>query len=445
MKINIITENQIVTNPRIEYVINFIQNHPLCPQDFHFSINDISESDITIAYSQVYIPSNFWIPKNGLFIENQLDNQTSNLFCNTYFTKNNKVYSVEIGAKTGHFHGENQFGFDILSTIFFHISRYEEYFSDKQFHNKAGWLDENNQLLIQNDLNTFPIIDELLVAFFEEISNTTIKTTTTYDISHDLDILFRFKNKLSYIRSLAATIYHRRGWSEIKNIILHFFVGNKDPYDTFDWMLSKGAKWKRKNLFLMVGGNTHLDNQYDIQHPYIQKIISLSKNRNYEIGLHPSYNAGFDNGMYTEELKLLSNINKQQIIHNRQHWLRFNWLTTPKIWASNYIKFDFTMGYNNHIGFRCGTGFPYQMYDFQNEKPFEWVEVPLVFMDSSLKHHFLKRGGNMKAMAQQFIEKNRYNTHISFNFHNSNFDELTDLGKELKDIYWEILKLGGDE
>ena len=51
----------------------------------------------------------------------------------------------------------------------------------------------------------------------------------------------------------------------------------------------------------------------------------------------------------------------------------------------------------------------------------------------------------MKAMSQQFIEKNRYNTHISFNFHNSNFDELTDLGKELKDIYWEILKLGGDE
>ena len=62
MKINIITENQIVTNPRIEYVINFIQNHPLCPQDFQFSINDISKSDITIAYSQDFIPSNIWIP-----------------------------------------------------------------------------------------------------------------------------------------------------------------------------------------------------------------------------------------------------------------------------------------------------------------------------------------------------------------------------------------------
>ncbi len=111
-----------------------------------------------------------------------------------------------------------------------------------------------------------------------------------------------------------------------------------------------------------------------------------------------------------------------------------------EIWAQNGIQFDYSMGYNQHVGFRCGTGFPYRMYDFKNEQAFTWTEVPLVLMDSSVKHFVLKNGGKIGKVVDGFLQKNKWNAHISMNFHNSNFDELTEMGREVRKTYAQVIK-----
>jgi len=440
MRINIQTSIEFKQNPRLEYVIQFIQLHPLCPNGVLLSLNNPTTDSISINYGNIQANSQNYIIKaqNAFFNKNRIFN-INEYFLNTYYYGQQQLYGIEIIEKSGDFIHNNTFQFDVFESIFFQITRYEEFYASEDTFNKAGWLDEKYHIIIKSKLNEFPIVDQLVKKFFEIILNIEIKKRTTYDMTHDLDILYRFNNKMSYFKSLAANLYYRRGIWEFFQVI---FFGLKsiihktnDPYDTFEKILLADNQFIRKTLFFMSGGNTTFDNLYDIQHPYIKKIIEIAKNRGYNIGIHPSYNAGFDEDIYKKELNLLEQIAENKIDKNRQHWLRFSWKTTPLIWKNNGIKYDFTIGYNQHIGFRCGTGFPFNMYDFENEKAFDWLEVPLALMDSSVKHFVRNNGGSIISLVKGFFSKNKQNTHISMNFHNSNFDILTKEGLEINTVF----------
>jgi len=90
---------------------------------------------------------------------------------------------------------------------------------------------------------------------------------------------------------------------------------------------------------------------------------------------------------------------------------------------------DSTMGYSDHLGFRCGTGFPYRMYDFKNEKKFSWVEHPMAFMEADSTRE------NLIKIVSNFLLLNQENAHLMLNFHNSNFDPLLASGKMLRQFY----------
>jgi len=445
MRINIQTSIEYQQNPRLKYVIQFIQLHPLCPNGVLLSLNNPTTDSISINYGNIQANSQNYIIKaqNAFFNKNRIFN-INEYFLNTYYYGQQQLYGIEIIEKSGDLIHNNTFQFDVFESIFFLITRYEEFYASEDNFNKVGWLDEKYHLLIKHRLNEIPIVDQLVKKFFEIILNIEIKNRTTYDITHDLDILFRFKNLSSIIKSFAANIYYRRGFWEFYQTfsygIKSLIQKKKDPYDTFNILLSSENQLDRKRLFLMCGGNTKYDNLYDIRHPYIKKIIEIAQIRGYKIGIHPSYNAGFSEEMYKNEKEILDQITEHQIVDNRQHWLRFNWKTTPLIWKNNGIKYDFTIGYNQHIGFRCGTGFPFYMYDFENEKAFDWLEVPLALMDSSVKHFVRNNGGSIVSLVKGFLSKNKQNTHISMNFHNSNFDFLTKEGLEINELYQSVLK-----
>ena len=92
------------------------------------------------------------------------------------------------------------------------------------------------------------------------------------------------------------------------------------------------------------------------------------------------------------------------------------------------IKEDSSLGYTQFIGYRCGTGFAYYIYDFKNEKAFDVLEKPITFMDSSWLHE-KKRSklSDIDILFSQF-----YGT---YNFHNSTFDELESRNIKMKTLY----------
>jgi len=63
--------------------------------------------------------------------------------------------------------------------------------------------------------------------------------------------------------------------------------------------------------------------------------------------------------------------------------LRFDIRKTIRVWEESDIKHDYTLGYAEREGFRCGTAHPYKLYDIVNDRPTQIVEHPLIAMDGT--------------------------------------------------------------
>ena len=423
--------------PRFTYLVNFINAHPLKPLDLFFVIDNNSvKKDLIYGKSNGY---HFTVPTNDFFLSPQ---QSTDLFYATVFCnqKNKTFTSVNNRpSKSDYFFHDNKFGFDIFNTLFFHISRYEEYFAPDKKNGKSGWLKEDHHFLIKNNLHKYPVVDHLLAAFFEIISQKKIEKKSTYAISHDVDILNRFTPSYKFLRSLGASLLIHRSGSQFKNNVAHYvkmISGKvKDPYDYFSTLLRQETQWKDKQIFMMAGGKTQYDNKYRITDLAAKKIMKMASEASYTIGLHPSYDAGFEANLFTREHKKLTDVSQRNIVDNRQHWLRWSWKITPYLFAKNGISKDSSMGYSRYLGFRCGTGFPYKMYDFNEEKAFGWTEYPMALMDSSVIHQAQRTGEDLTELLRSFLLLNKKNTHLTLNFHNSNFDPLLDTGRQLRYFY----------
>jgi len=423
--------------PRFQYLIDFINAHPLKPADLYLEIDNHSEKeDLFYGNKTEKVLS---VPIDACFFEK---NKIIEQFFATRFSflENKNFISVsDHQKKSDHFFQNNRFGFDIFNTLFFHISRYEEYYAAASKNSSAGWLKEDHHFLIKNNLYHCPSVDLLIVSFFEIIIGEKIIKKTTYGISHDVDMIGRFTPSYKFFRSLAATLIYRRDWSQFRKSIRYYkkmsLGENKDPFDYFDRLLRQEENWKYKQIFMMTGGSTKYDNKYRIDDSAAKNIIQLASDRGYSIGIHPSYNAGFEENYFKEEQKNLTTATNQPVVNNRQHWLRWSWNITPYLFEKNEIMTDSTMGYSDHLGFRCGTGFPYRMYDFKNEKKFSWVEHPMAFMDSSAIPQADSTRENLIKIVSNFLLLNQENAHLMLNFHNSNFDPLLASGKMLRQFY----------
>ena len=93
------------------------------------------------------------------------------------------------------------------------------------------------------------------------------------------------------------------------------------------------------------------------------------------------------------------------------------------------------LGFADRNGFRCGTGFAYHLYDFENEKAYNFLETPLTVMDSALIREGQDNDQKINQILNDFINENRTNTKITFNFHNSRFFDSEVISIQLRTLY----------
>ncbi|PHN01463.1 DUF7033 domain-containing protein [Flavilitoribacter nigricans] len=439
-------------HPALQYTLDFIRQHPLTREAGWLVAREpgTDASEIQLFYGAP-LPENddhFFIPAQGLcFGEPSV---TRPLFANPYSFQDISVFSVEDYRQDNSrplLQG-NHFQFDLLEMIFFHISRYEEVFATAGQLNSSGWLAEEQHFLIRHQLQRQPVVDCLLACFWSAIQGQPVHLPTTYSLSHDIDFLYRYPTTVKLLRALAGAFVRGEGVSGLRYHWQRYRAIRRnqqpDPYDCFDWLLAPGTGWDKKTLYLMAGGETPYDNHYRIDDPRIRSLIGLARNRDYQLGLHPSYNAAFKPALFREEQAKLEQVYGKSVHNNRQHWLRWDWPTTPYIYGLQHIREDASMGYRHHLGFRAGTGFPYRLYDYQSQKAFDWRERPLALMDSAALHEADHTGIDPVALLNDFLQQNTGNSHISINFHNSNFDPALPHGQALADFYRRtILHLAG--
>jgi len=285
-------------------------------------------------------------------------------------------------------------------------------------------------------LGCIPVVDHLVFAFANALGLKLIPKKTTYRITHDIDEVSRKPSLFNTVRSTGGVLWRKQKLNAIRKIWSAYF-SKRNEFDTFSWMLSDHSQVE-KCIYFLAGGTTKYDTPYSLKTERMDAIFQLCKDRNYQIGIHPSYDCWRNENLFKAEKNKLEKQINLPIKISRQHYLHFDFKKTPDILTKYGIKEDSTMGFNDRIGFRCGTGFGYYLYDFEKEKPFPFIETPLIFMDSSLFSETNHDPEKIKKLWMSFLEKNNYHTKITFNFHNSRFYDAKIHDIPLKEWYQEL-------
>jgi hypothetical protein len=426
-------DNNYFSN-RQGFVVDFLNNHPYFKEHKIEVYNPNTNYDQVINYGLENAGLN--VPRQELIFSKEI---VTNLVANCYQFHQCKVYSVETEIKENSqfFDGKN-YAFDWIETIFFHLSRYEEYHCDQENNDIWDMMKEETQFLVKNRLHLEPQVDILVEIILNSLGIEIMHEKSELCISHDIDHYSKFTGPHSYIKSfLKEIIFTKRLIAPFNRIFNILFKKIDDPYQRFEF-LESDPQFEKK-IYFLVGKENHYDLSIPLDKIVLQRLIKKCIEKRYKIGIHPSYLSWRNKDLLASEKKLLEDILDEKTNISRQHYLHFDFARTIEILENNGIKEDSTLGFNYHYGYRCGTGFKYKLYDFETETCSTIIEDPMVLMDGSLVNIHGYDNDNITKGLNDFLDKNSRGRRININFHNSTFENMRERGLDFEKLYRLII------
>ncbi|HPQ09390.1 MAG TPA: polysaccharide deacetylase family protein [Bacteroidia bacterium] len=273
---------------------------------------------------------------------------------------------------------------DIFSVIFYHISRYEEW--QKNFSPDIHQRFEAQSGQFYSQIHS-PFLDEQIFLFKSFIKNQFPSFETNYFykeiFTFDLDNILAFKGKSAF-RSIGALLKHLlKGELILLKERINVLSNKKnDPFEEVYSFIENLSQNTPIIFFVLCRSNTKFDRAAELSSKEVTRVIKQLSTFAH-IGLHPSYYSMCSQEIIQSEKKLLENIIDKKIISSRQHYLRTDIATTPKLLLSIGIQYDFTMGFASSAGFRSGTTFPFYYYDFEKERATNLLMIPFSVMDGA--------------------------------------------------------------
>jgi len=439
----------ILTNQEKEkYVFNVIFS--VCNTEYSFN----SKADLTISYGKniplikgkhIHIyQSDFWdnykkkesMPQRPLkrFYYNDLFKDLIGLF----YKKNTKNIIEQKGELI-------VLNLDIIASIFFMITRYEEYIQ-LEMKDEHQRFPAEESIAYKEGFLMRPIVNEYIELLFYLIKklNPDIgisKRKFEVFMTHDVDHLLMYDN--FPIKRLTCDLIRKKSFNLFIKSLICFLKGKwhyrkdykKDPYWLFHYFL-KEEKGVKNVFYFMSGGTFKWEKEYNIKDKKVLELIKELQDSKVEIGLHGSYYSFNNKSRLKKEKKILDNILGIKKYGIRQHYLKFDIKKTLQIQNELDFKYDTTCGYSKHEGFRFGICCPFRVYDLERDKALDLIEIPLIVMDVTLKDHrkltideAIKVIQNLKNVCQ------KHNGVFTTLWHNSFFYE----NEEWKKVYKECI------
>lgn len=280
---------------------------------------------------------------------------------------------------------------DPFASVFYHLTRYEEYFSFIQ--DQHGRFTSKLSFAIKHNWLEKAMCDRWSQALVDWIAkNTSVvsnKPATAFRVipGFDIDNAYAYQYKEG-LRSILTTIKDRvqrktAVLTERKKVLSGESI---DPYDTYDYIQSLEERGVAFYMFWLVGDFARFDRNVSHLDPRHQRLIR-KMDLCAEIGVHPSYKSTKLPHLIDDEKKRLERILDHPINHARQHFLKIEFPQTYRNYLSSGIAHDHSMGYADHIGFRAGTARPFKWFDLINNQTTElWIH-PFVYMDGTLNEY----------------------------------------------------------
>ncbi len=282
--------------------------------------------------------------------------------------------------------------FDVLASVFYMVTRYEEYFPLKT--DEHGRFLPQESVLYQHKMLFYPVVNrwaDFVKQKLSEISGKEISTSAEYRYSatYDIDRAFAYLCKSKW----------KKWGSFLKDVWkLNNFNIRKDPFDVFEYLY---AQHQENNIqaifFFLLGSGKPPDNNNNPSCEDFRKVMRRTAEQ-HETGLHASYASTENLQTLIREKQLLEEIRGKDIKKIRQHYIK----TNMPGYFENVIKAGFTedysMGYPQIPGYRAGMSEPFRWFNLRTNSPTNLIIHPFSMMDS--QHYYYQYPEWMKITEQ---------------------------------------------
>ncbi|WP_310991126.1 DUF7033 domain-containing protein [Aequorivita marina] len=267
--------------------------------------------------------------------------------------------------------------FDIFSSSFYMITRYEEYLP--QVKDEMGRFMASESLAYKEGFLEQPIVDiwayllkDKLLEVYPEMEFPEKKITIHPIIEAVQPYAYKqkglFRSVVGYINSFFK--------AEFRKIIARTqaIVGLKrDPLDTFKWIVNIATRSNFElTIFFLLGNSLSFNESMNTHRQKFKMLIKYVADYK-EVGLVFSYNSLRNYELLKNEKRRMQEITNRALVSSMNAEFVVNLPDIYRHLVELQVKRDFTMTFREENGFRAGTCTPFLFYDLDYE-----VKTPLI-------------------------------------------------------------------
>ncbi len=410
-----------------KYVFDFLFKYYF-KTDYNISYHEKHEYCLKFGNKRITIEDSFFfaLPPNQLLNKKAIPTKAETI--RTDLAPENNLKLLFGNKKTEISSDKAYIGIDLIGSIFFLLTLYEEMLSEdlKDEHSR---FDESRGYLRKMKLHRNPLVNEYSEYLWNVLSymgykGKRISRSFKTFLTHDVDYFARYDCPSKYIKAIGGDIFRRRSLKAFYNTNKDFFgktfKNQKDSYDTFDFLMDISDEKELKSHFYFIPGKKgDPDYRYNINDDCVTKAIKNILSRGHIVGIHPSYSTYNNVQQFNLELGRLKELHPN-ISEGRQHYLRFENPITWEIWDSLGLKTDSSIGYHSDVGFRAGVCCEYPVYSLTKRKQLNLTERPLIIMDGSLRKISHDKDILLETCNEVISKVKKYNGDLVILWHNNN-------------------------
>jgi hypothetical protein len=315
--------------------------------------------------------------------------------------------------------------FDLLSSVFYFLSRYEEYQPNVK-RDEHGRYKAENSIAYRCGFLHMPLLDSWIDLFKNELKeqypNIDLKENEFKQISTiDIDFAFKFLglSTAARFRKTIGTIVNRK-FSDFTKAL---YGVEKDPYDTYQMILQKAKDAGiETRFFFLLSDKGGFDKNISPESPEFKNLCKFLITQGV-CGIHPSYASSVNRKLLKSEKETFKDLFGVYPKTSRQHFLKLRLPETYRNLVELGITEDYTMAYSEAPGFRASTSYPFYFFDLSAQEVLPILVYSACLMDVGLKNYSKLSVENAIQMITHF---KRETIRVKGNFisiwHNSSFD-----------------------
>lgn len=336
----------------------------------------VSHQGPKMSYGKQALGSEFFVKSQGLLFEQGFEDQPIQV---RPWNTSVCFFAVD---------GNSVLPFDIFAAAFYLMSRYEEYLPHVK--DEYGRFPAQASIGYKEGFIQSPVVDiwaqyfgQSLQEYFPNVKLKKHGFKVRTLINAELPYQFLQRGPVATLVSLIKKLFRFRFVSLFKEIqVLSGF--KSDPYDTFEFLMSTANKTNNLlTVFFLLGDAPQLLRNVNSRRRKFQSLVKYVSDYT-SVGLVISHKALSDLELLQHEKRSLEELTHREVEASVNAGYLVNLPDIYRFLVEVEIPRDFSMVYEDHIGFRGGTCTPFLFYDLDYEIKTPLLVQPVVAAISGL-------------------------------------------------------------